>query len=345
MKIRIHDLAQTLGLTYQGDGDCEISGVNTLDEAGPLDLSFLANPKYRDQLSTTAAGAVVVDKDNASLAETALISATPYLDFARAVQLFAKPQGSFTGQSPLASIHPEAEVHEDATVYPFVYVGARAKVGAGVTLFSGVYIGEDSVIGPSCTLYPNCTIMAGTELGEKVVLHPGAVVGSDGFGFAQAGGGFEKFPQIGRTVIEDRVEIGANTTIDRAALGETRVCRGTKIDNLVQLGHNVTIGENGILVAQVGIAGSTKVGKNAVLAGQVGVAGHLEIGDNCRIGAKSGLNRSLPAGTDASGIPAMEHRKFLKVAALLGKLPQIVRRLTNLERTVAGMKKGEDGNE
>ena len=183
-------------------------------------------------------------------------------------------------------IHPEAEIAPDTTIYPFASIGAGTIVESGVRIFSGVYIGENCRIGKGTTIYPNCTLMAGTIVGERVIIHPGAVLGSDGFGFAGAPEGLTKFPQVGRTVIEDDVEIGANTTIDRAALGETRVGRGTKIDNLVQLGHNVHTGQNCILVAQVGIAGSTILGNGVVLAGQAGLGGHLHLGDGCRIGGK-----------------------------------------------------------
>ncbi|MFW6236357.1 MAG: UDP-3-O-(3-hydroxymyristoyl)glucosamine N-acyltransferase, partial [Desulfovibrionales bacterium] len=302
------------------------------------ELSFLANPKYIDQVEATRAGAVILHPEHASRVETALLSTNPYLDFARVVQMFATPQGSFNGQSFMAFVHPEADVHESATIYPFAYVGAGAVIEAEVTLFSGVYVGEECRVGRGCILYPNAVLMARTTLGESVTLHPGAVVGSDGFGFAQAAAGFEKFPQIGRSVIEDGVEIGANTTIDRAALGESRVGKGTKIDNLVQLGHNVTVGENSIIVAQVGIAGSTTIGSNVILAGQVGIAGHLSIGDNVRIGAKSGVGRDIPPGTDMSGIPAMEHRRFLKVASLLNRLPEMSKRLRQLEIELAKVK-------
>jgi UDP-3-O-[3-hydroxymyristoyl] glucosamine N-acyltransferase len=180
--------------------------------------------------------------------------------------------------------------------------------------------------------------MAGTQLGKRVILHAGTVLGSDGFGFAQTGAGMTKFPQIGRTVIEDDVEIGANTTIDRAALGETRIGQGTKIDNLVQLGHNVRVGRNCILVAQVGIAGSTTLGDGVVLAGQVGVAGHIHLGDGCRIGAKSGVGKNVPERQDLSGIPVMPHGTFLRSSAIVPKLPEMKRRLSKLEKELAALR-------
>lgn len=333
----LSEIASRLGLTLKGK-DLEITGVNTLAEATASELSFLANPKYAPQLETTGAGAVLVSADQAMNSKPCLISAHPYLDFARSVQLFAKPQGSFEGISPLTFVHEAARIDPSAAVAPFVYIGPGAQVGAGVRIFSGSYIGEDCSIGEDTIIYPNCSLMAGTLVGKRVILHAGTVLGSDGFGFAQAASGMTKFPQIGRTVIEDDVEIGANTTIDRAALGETRVGHGTKIDNLVQLGHNVRVGRNCIIVSQVGIAGSTTLGDGVVLAGQVGVAGHLNLGDGCRIGAKSGVGKDVPPGQDLSGIPVMPHGSFLRASAIMPKLPEMKRRLGRLEKELAALR-------
>lgn len=337
MERTLSELADLLGLELQGE-DRPVTGVNTLEAAGPREISFLANTRYAHLLPETRAAAVILDRDHAGRAATALISENPYLDFARTVALFAKPQGSFTGVSGQAFVHPEAELGEGVSVYPFVHVGPRVVIGAGTTLFSGVYVGEGSTIGKECVLYPNVTVMAGTSIGQKVIIHGGAVLGSDGFGFAMGQQGREKIPQIGRVVVEDEVEIGAGTTIDRAALGETRIGRGTKIDNLVQIGHNVHIGQDSVIVAQVGIAGSTTVGRNVVLAGQVGVAGHLKIGDNCRVGAKSGVGKSLDSDKDYGGIPAMEHMRFLRYVSVAPRLPDMFRQLKALEKEVARLR-------
>ncbi|SFL96754.1 UDP-3-O-[3-hydroxymyristoyl] glucosamine N-acyltransferase [Desulfomicrobium norvegicum] len=333
----LSEIASRLGISLKGS-DMEISGVNTLAEASESELSFLANPKYAPQLETTGAGAVLVSADQAPDSKSCLISANPYLDFARAVQLFAKPQGSFEGMSPLAFVHEDASIDPSAAIAPFVFIGRGARVGARVRVFSGSYIGEDCVVDEDAIIYPNCSLMAGTLVGKRVILHAGTVLGSDGFGFAQAASGMTKFPQIGRTVIEDDVEIGANTTIDRAALGETRVGQGTKIDNLVQLGHNVRVGRNCIIVSQVGIAGSTTLGNGVVLAGQVGVAGHINLGDGCRIGAKSGVGKDVPPGQDLSGIPVMSHGAFLRTSAIMPKLPEMKRRLGKLEKELAALR-------
>ncbi len=335
----LSEIAAHLGLTLQGS-DREITGVNTITDAEQQDISFLANAKYAHELETSRAGAVITDQEHAAQVKTtALVSAQPYLDFARTVQLFAKPLGRFQGQSEQAVIHPGASVHPTAVIAPFVYIGEGATVGENTRIFPGVHIGEDCRVGASCTLYPRATLMDGTTLGDRVILHAGVVLGSDGFGFAQAGQGLEKFPQIGRVSIEDDVEIGANTTIDRAALGETRIGKGTKIDNLVQIGHNVHIGEHSIIVAQVGIAGSATVGKGVVLAGQVGVAGHLTIGDGCRVAAKGGIHASVAPGTDlGGGMPSIEYKKYLKTAATIPKLPEMSKRLRRLEKEIALLK-------
>lgn len=336
-------LAKELGLQYKGL-DRELLGCNTLEKAGPNEISFLANSKYLDLVPVSSAGTVILAPEHKDLTANCILSRNPYLDFARAVRLFARPQGSFQGQSEAAWVHPEAEVDQGVTLYPFVYVGPRARIEAGTVCFSGVYVGEDCRIGANCRLYPQVTLMAGTVLGRDVILHPGVVLGSDGFGFAQGDAFLEKVPQIGRVVIEDRVEIGANTTIDRAALDETRIGAGTKVDNLVQIGHNVHIGEESIIVSQVGIAGSCKLGKKVILAGQVGLAGHISIGDNCRVGAKSGVGKSLEPGTDVSGIPAFEHRKYLRSAGLYSRLPEIYKRLKKLESELASLRGDpEDG--
>ncbi|MDL2272187.1 UDP-3-O-(3-hydroxymyristoyl)glucosamine N-acyltransferase, partial [Desulfovibrio sp. OttesenSCG-928-I05] len=243
-------IAETLGMRLKGK-DRDVAGIATLEAAGPDDISFLANPKYAQYLPLTKACAVIVTEDQAESLETALISANPYVDFGRAAALFAKPQGSFDGLSSQAFIHPEARLADGVTVYPFAFVGARASIGAGSTLFPGVYVGEDCTVGENCTLYPGSVLMAGTVTGNGCVLHAGVVLGADGFGFARSKelGGIQKIPQIGTTRIGNNVEIGANSSVDRAALGVTSVGDRTKIDNLVQIGHNVTMGEECFIVS------------------------------------------------------------------------------------------------
>lgn len=334
---KLSEIAARLGLTLRGD-DAEVIGVNTLESAGPDEVSFLANPKYADQLAETRAGAVIVRPEHAGDVARALVSDNPYRDFGRVLELFAAPQGSFSGISPLAFIHPEADVAEGATVYPFVYIGPQARVESGVTLFPGVYVGEKVRIGKGTTVYPNAVLMAGTEVGNNAVLHPGAVLGADGFGFARTPAGIQKIPQVGRVVLGDEVEVGANAAIDRAVLDTTRVGDGTKIDNLVQLGHNVRIGCNSFIVSQVGISGSSTIGDNCTLAGQVGVAGHLHIGDNVTIGPQSGVAKDIPDNVTVGGTPTVDQRTYMRTLALMPRYPELFKRLSQLEKEVKALK-------
>jgi UDP-3-O-[3-hydroxymyristoyl] glucosamine N-acyltransferase len=337
MELTLSALAENLGLTLRGDDDV-IRGLNTLEAAGDDEVSFLANPRYADLLATTRAAAVIVDEAHADRApRAALVSASPYLDFARAVQLFAKPQGCLSGISELAYVHPEARLGEGCTVYPFAFIGARAVLGKGAQVFPGAYVGEDCRLGEACILYPNCTLMAATVLGDRCIVHAGAVLGSDGFGFAPTPVGLQKIPQIGIVRVGDDVEVGANTAVDRAVLQATAIGSGTKIDNLVQIGHNVEMGANCLIVSQVGISGSTKVGDRVTMAGQVGVAGHLTIGDGATLGPKSGVPKDVPAGATMGGIPAVDKSTYMRTLALMPSFPDMARRLKKLEKELAAL--------
>ncbi len=338
MSFKLSEIAQRLGLILQGE-DKEMTGVAGLAEAGPKQISFISNPKYIPQLATTKAGAVVMPEEHAAAVPTALLSKDPYRDFSRIITLFAKPQGSFSGISEQAAVHAEAVLGQGCTVYPFCYIGARAKLGKNVTVFSGCYVGEDAEIGDESIIYPNCSVMAGVIIGKRCILNAGAVLGSDGFGFVPGAAGIEKIPQIGIVRIGNDVEIGANTTIDRATLGETSIGDGTKIDNLVMLAHNVQVGKYTMLVSQTGIAGSTKVGDRVVMAGQAGVSGHIEIGDGAVVGPKTGVAKSIPAGESIFGMPPMNSRQYLRFMAVAPKLPEIPRQLKKLEEEVARLKK------
>lgn len=328
------EIARLLNLPLKG-GDVEISGVNTLESAGPHELSFLANPKYADQLAATGAAAVIVRPEHAGDVRRALVSENPYRDFGRALALFAAPQGSWRGVSPLASIDPTASLAEDVTVYPFAFIGPRAVIGAGSVIFPGCYVGEDCRIGSGTTLYPNAVLMAGVEVGDRCIIHPGAVLGADGFGFARTETGIEKIPQVGRVSLGDGVEVGANSAVDRAALDATRVGSGTKIDNLVQIGHNVRIGQNSLIVSQTGVSGSTRIGSNCTLAGQVGVAGHLHIGDNVTLGPQAGVAKDIPANRIMGGSPAVDQGTYMRTLALMPRFPELFRRLSSLEKALA----------
>ncbi len=346
MTIPLSALAEKLGLEFTGE-DCEITGVNTLDKAGPSEISFLVNPKYVKQLENTRAGCVLTSAPYVDRVQRALVSSNVYMDLASVVTLFAESQGCLQGVSELAFVHEHAEVDDSATVYPFAFVGANSRIGAGTTIFSGCYVGENSVVGDNCILYPNSVVMGGLILGDNVILQPGAVLGGDGYGYAQTPAGHRKIPQIGTVVIEDNVEIGSNTAIDRAALDVTKIGMGTKIDNLVQIGHNVEIGQHCLVIGQVGIGGSSRIGNGAVLAGQVGVADNAEVGDGAMVAAQSGVTGKIEAGSKVAGSPAIPAGTFLKAASVcMPKLPDLFKRVKRLEKELAAVKmiagKGEE---
>ena len=333
-------IADQLGLTLRGE-DRDVHGLNTLEAAGPDELSFLANPKYLPQLASTRAGAVIVEAGHADKVTTALISATPYADFGRALAFFIRPDfvPEFpNGVSEQAYVHPEAEVAPTACLFPFAFVGPRARIGRGCRLYPGCYVGEDCVVGENTVLYPNVSLMARTEVGARCILHAGVVLGADGFGFSRQDGGIQKIPQIGRVRVGDDVEIGANTTVDRAVLGTTVVDSHTKIDNLVQIGHNVHVGKRGLLVAQAGIAGSTHIGDDVTIAGHAGIAGHVKIGNRVTVGPLTGVPRDIPEGTTVGGIPAMESRTFLRWLSAMPKVPDMLKRLNALEKELDRLK-------
>jgi UDP-3-O-[3-hydroxymyristoyl] glucosamine N-acyltransferase len=346
MKIKLSALAEKLGLDHVGE-DMEISGVNTLDKAGPGEISFLVNPKYAHLLETTRAGCVLTSGPYVEKVSRALVSTNVYMDLAKVVNLFAKPQGCLSGISELAYVHPDAEIAPSATVYPFAFIGARAVLGSGSIVFAGSYVGEDCVIGADCLLYPNSVVMGGVTLGDNVILQPGAVLGGDGYGYAQTAAGHMKIPQIGTVIVEDNVEVGSNSAIDRAALDITRIGRGTKIDNLVQIGHNVQVGEHCLIIGQVGIGGSTKVGDHVVLAGQVGVADNADIGDGTIVAAQSGIAGKIASGSKLAGTPVMPAATYLKAAGVcMPKLPDLFKRVKALEKELNAVKAAvENGND
>jgi len=335
--VKLRELAARLGCELSGDGEVEIRGVAGLEQAGPDELSFLANPRYADKLEATRAGALVVAPGHATRLPC-LVSDNPYLAFSRAVAL-VRPQ-----PRPAAGVHPSAQVDASAVLGEGVHVGAlsvvgpRVRIGARSLLHPHVVLYEGVEIGEDCELHSGVQVRERCRLGRRIVVQNGAVIGGDGFGFARdAEGRYHKFPQVGIVVVEDDVEIGVLTAIDRAALGETRIGRGTKLDNLVQVGHSVTIGEDTVLAGQVGVAGSTRIGRRVTLAGQVGVAGHLEIGDGVIATAQTGIPGSVEPGAIVSGSPAIENRAWRKSSAVFAKLPELLRRLRELERKVESL--------
>lgn len=334
----LSELASRLGLTLKGN-DAEFTGLNTLENAGPTEVSFLSNPRYKHCLADTRALAVIVSEEFASDVATALISSNPYRDFAFAASFFVRKQGSFAGVSEHAVIHAKAQLGQDCTVHPHAHVGARAVVGDGCVLFPGVYVGEDCVLGRGCVLYPNAVLLAGVTLGEGCVINAGAVLGTDGFGFVRIEGTMQKIPQIGTVTLADRVDVGANSCVDRATLGATSIGKDSKLDNLVQLGHNVELGEQCLIISQVGIAGSTKAGDRVTMAGQAGIAGHLHIGDDVTIGPQAGVAKDIPAGVTGSGSPFMESRTYMRATVLAPKLPDLHKKVQQLEKELEELKK------
>ena len=346
MKKRLKELADWVGGMVVGDEEVEIAGVAAIEEAQAGEITFIANPRYLPKLNETQASAVIVSREITQANRPLLCTANPYLAFAKILTLYSQQPYRPRGVDGQAWISPTSHLGKDLTIYPGVYVGDRCSIGDRVTLYPGVCVGEDSSIGDDSILHPNVSIYPKTTIGKRVILHAGVVVGSDGFGYAKEGRKNLKVPQVGRVEIEDDVEIGANTTIDRATLGRTIIQSGTKIDNLVQVAHNVVIGEDSIIVAQVGISGSTKIGSNVTIAGQVGLAGHIQIGDNVKVGAQSGVMHDLPPNQAYTGSPAIPHREFLRTMAIFQKLPEvkktlseIEKRLTKIEETIGSGKK------
>ena len=326
-------LAEALGGAVEGDGARRLSGVRGLGDAGPEHLSFLANRRYAAQLEGCSAGAVLVQEGEAAPGLTLIRVADPYLAFARALALFHPVQPPIPGVDPRAAVAEDASV-AGARIDAFAFVGRGASVGPGSWIEAGAFVGDGAIIGRDCRLMAGSVVCAGCVLGDRVWLNPGAVVGGEGFGFAPSAAGLVKIPQVGVAVIEDDVEIGANSAVDRAALGQTRVRKGAKLDNLVQIGHAAEIGEHSTLVAYSGVAGSTRLGRGVVLAARAAVLGHLEIGDGVMVGASSTVHDDQPAGARVTGTPAIPHRRWLRAATAFAELPELLRAVRALERRV-----------
>jgi len=330
--VTLADLAARLGCRLDGDGAIEIARVATLDQAGAGDLTFLANPKYAQAAQQTKASAIILPEDAPPAPCAMLRSTHPYRSLADALALLGRNERPPDGVHPTAIVAPDARVGRGVSIGAFVVVGAGADIGDRVVLHSHVVIGPGARIGDDSVLHPRVSVRERSVLGSRVVVQDGAVIGSDGYGYVtDPDGVHHKIPQHSVVVIEDDVEIGANTTIDRPAVGETRIGRGTKIDNLVQIAHGVKVGEHVLLVAQVGIAGSTKIGDHVVLAGQVGVVGHITIGDRVQVTAQSGITNSIEPGTLMSGYPAIVHSDWLKASVTFRKLPDLRRQLKDLQ--------------
>ena len=348
-QLSLQELARRIGAELRGSGS-QVSGVAPLETASASQVAFYANPKYRKELSATRAGAVIVSDDDAvhvPAASARLVAAQPYVAFAKASALFYEELVVEPGVQRGALVDETAQIHPTAAISPGAYVGPTAKIGARTVLHAGARVLDCAEVGEGCVLWPGSVVRERCILGDRVVLQPNAVVGSDGFGFAfdleGEGNGpmHRKVPQAGIVRIEDDVEVGACSCIDRATLGETVIGRGTKIDNLVQVAHNVRVGSLCLLVAQCGISGSTELGQGVILAGQVGVVGHLRIGDGARVGAQSGVAHDIAEGETLSGSPAIAHKDWLRLSAALPRVPELLRELRKLQQRVEQLEKGK----
>lgn len=349
MKKTLKELAELTGGIVEGDENITVTGVSAIEDTKEGTITLISHPRYLKELSKFRAAAAVVGTDMDKLDIPVIRVTNPHLAFAIIVQIFHQPASHLKGIREFTYIAKSAIIGDDVSIYPFVYIGDNVKIGNGTVIYPFVYIGNDSTIGEGCIIHPSVTVLERTQIGNHVIIHAGAVIGADGFGFVKSSNSYFKFPQIGNVIIEDDVEIGANTCIDRASLGSTIIKSGTKIDNLVQIGHNVSIGENCIIVAQVGISGSTRIGKNVTLGGQVGVLDHIEIGDNVTVGAQSGITKNISANQTVSGLPPMPHNEWLKSQVSIRKLPHIRKTLSELEKRVKALERKimvqEDGDD
>jgi UDP-3-O-[3-hydroxymyristoyl] glucosamine N-acyltransferase len=338
--LKLHEIAQRLDCRLAGDGELEIVRVAGIQQAQPGDLTFVANARYLPQLASTRASAVILGGSNGAVTTPCAVlhSDDPYSAFARAVSLFVPASAPPAGIDPLALVAADAIVAPDASVGPFVTIGAGASIGARTIIYPNVVVGPGARVGDDCVIRSQVSIRERVVVGDRVTLHDGVVVGSDGFGFArQKDGSHLKIPQAAGVVIEDDVEIGANSTVDRPAVGETRIGAGTKIDNLVHVAHGVAIGRRVLLAAQVGIAGSTTVEDDVMIAGQSGVTGHVRVGKGAIIGAKSAVLQSVDAGAFVTGHPAMPHSAWRKASMLFRRLPSFRKRIDAVEQRLADL--------
>ncbi|MBN1522111.1 MAG: UDP-3-O-(3-hydroxymyristoyl)glucosamine N-acyltransferase [Candidatus Aureabacteria bacterium] len=346
MKKTLQEISQLLQGRIIGDEKVVISGVSGIKEAQAGDITFLANARYACLVSESRASAVIIDKEFSTKnirGKSFIVVENPSLSFARLVELVAPVQVKFDpGISEKSHLGEGVKTGTDVHIAPFAVLDKNSFIGDRTVIGAGSYIGQETKIGKDCLIYPNVSIRERVVIGDRVIIHSGAVVGSDGFGFSTVKGVHKKIPQIGTVIIEDDVEIGANVTIDRARFGKTIIHKGTKIDNLVQIAHNVEIGDNTIIVAQTGIAGSTVIGKNVILAGQSGVNGHISISDNAVIAARAGVIRDVKQGEVVSGYPALSHNKTKRIQIAMTRLPEMLKKLSELEKKINELEKKAD---
>jgi UDP-3-O-[3-hydroxymyristoyl] glucosamine N-acyltransferase len=339
MPFTLREVARHLEGKLKGDPHIVLHRISPLEKAREGDLAFVEEEKLLPLAEKSGASALIL-KEGWETNKNAIYVANPRLALVKALELFSHRRKPSPGIHPTAIIEEGVKLGEDISIGAYCYIGANTTIGDRAIIYPLSYIGENCQVGSNVVIYPRVTIYDHIEIGDNCIIHSGAVIGADGFGYVKVEDRHLKIPHIGKVVIEDDVEIGANTTIDRATMGETRVGRGTKIDNLVQIAHNVEIGENSIIVAQVGISGSVKIGKNVTLAGQAGIADHIEIGDNSTIAAQAGVIGDVPPKSVYSGYPARPHTQQMRVLALLQRLPQIMEKLKEIENKIDEIEKG-----
>ena len=331
--MKLEEIAALLSGEIIGEPDIEISGVSGIREAKEGDITFISTKKYLRDISLCRASCILVKEPIAGIGITQLKVSNPYLAFAKLLELFYLQPAEPVGISENAVVSDKAKVGKDVSIFPFAYVADDVSIGDGTAIHPYVFIGKSSTIGENCIIHPHVTVRENVRIGDRVIIHSGTVIGSDGFGYVFEEGRHHKIPQVGGVIIEDDVEIGSNVSIDRATTGNTTIGKGTKIDNLVQIGHNVRIGANSILVAQVGIGGSAEIGDYVTLAGQVGVADHTRIESGTMLGAQSGIMGYVPKGA-YSGTLAIPHKDWLKAQAVFAKLPELHKKLKELEKKI-----------
>lgn len=345
MNLTAGEIAESIGATFEGEASTLVTGMAGITEAGPGDITFCANSKYSQLVPRSLAAAVIVRPDYSGGSTAALLRLEdPYAGFNQVLRMFKgetvrRPEGIH----PTALVHPSVRMGSAVSIGPLCVLEEDAEIGDGAVLSPGVFVGARTRIGDGCYLYPNVVLREEVSLGKRVIIHAGSVIGSDGFGYVSGEQGHEKVPQVGTVIVEDDVEIGANVTIDRGTLQATRIGRGVKIDNLVHVAHNVSIGADTVVVAQVGISGSTQIGSKVTLGGQVGIVGHLQIGDRVQIGAQAGVTKSIPPDSRVSGYPAMDHDRARRLNAYYRKLPSLFDEIKLLKERMQELEDRETG--
>lgn len=337
MEFTAEQIANVIGGRVEGNKDAKVHTFAKIEEGTEGAISFLSNPKYTHYLYDTKSSIVIVNEDvelEKDVDATLIRVPNAYESIAKLLQIYEASKPKKTGVAPQAYIAPSAKLGNNCYVGPFAYVGEGAEIGDGCQIYPHAVVGDNVKVGSNCIFYPNTTIYQGCKIGNNVTIHAGSVIGADGFGFAPGADGYDKIPQIGIVVIEDNVEIGANTCVDRSTMGATVIHKGVKLDNLVQVAHNVEIGENTVMSAQVGIAGSTKVGSWCMFGGQVGIAGHITIGDKTFLGAQSGVPGSLKGGEELIGTPPMNPRQYFKSQAIFRRLPDMYKDLNDAKKKI-----------